>query len=82
VSGRYKFSCGYANIYPVDIKASSTASDPWTNGLNISYLDGSGAFGDLFTDSLTVAGTKLDSYTVSSLDCNISFSSPRISNEH
>jgi len=62
---KYGFSGDLTNPYSVDIKASSTASDPWVNGLNISYLDGSGAFGDLFTDSLTVAGTKLDSYTVS-----------------
>ncbi|KAH8595062.1 aspartic peptidase domain-containing protein [Bisporella sp. PMI_857] len=45
-----------------DFNASSTASWPYVGGLNISYLDGSGAFGDLFADSLTVAGTKLDKY--------------------
>jgi len=50
----------------VDISQSSTASDPYDNGLNITYVDESGASGDLFSDSLTIAGAKLDNYLVSS----------------
>ncbi|KAG9243499.1 aspartic peptidase domain-containing protein [Calycina marina] len=47
-----------------DLSASTTASEPFIGGLNISYLDGSGAYGDLFTDTLAVAGSTLTNFTI------------------